>query len=144
MPRRRLREVALKVFVSRVDQPESRSNQARGGPGTGPRETFSGRKRDLSSQAQPTTPEAPTTLGGELPPDATILAHRGAPAPEALAQISEAARIHDELRARGLRIRFVTPPDGRLEIVLQGASGRPLRRLSAAETADLAAGLAAL
>jgi hypothetical protein len=102
------------------------SNQAQNGPGTGPREPFSGRKRDLSSPTQPRTED--------------IRVYRATPAPEVIAQISHAGLIHDDLAACGLRIRFDAPADGRLEILLLDDGGRHLRSLSPAETAAIATG----
>lgn len=68
-----------------------------------------------------------------------IDARRGSPDARVLDEMARAAQIHSELRARGLEIRFYSPDDGPPEVALW-KDGAPVRTLTAAQAAEIAAG----
>lgn len=119
--------------------------------------SFSGRKRSMSSPILPTTgPRAASSQPPSVPvgPDATeafarviaadlrrpISVTRGAPPPEVLDQVQAAATINEQLRERGLEVRFPDGAHGRTAIELVDRSGRTLRTLTIAQALELAAG----
>jgi hypothetical protein len=132
------------------------SEQVRGDPGTGPRQTFSRRKRNMSSPILPTespqgspppTPSAPGGGSGGVAFESELRAHEQvlagadeAPPPEVLEEIAAAGRTNEELRAAGRQVRFIQDESQNITIELRGPQGELLRTLSVAEALDLAAG----
>ncbi|MGO9490161.1 MAG: hypothetical protein ACLQBB_14190 [Solirubrobacteraceae bacterium] len=102
----------------------------------------------MSSPTHPTTAQANLpSLPGSTEIDALSLldpfaidARRGSPDDQVLAAMARAERIHGELRARGMEIRFGCPPDGPPVVALVGADGELLRTLTPAEAAEIAMG----
>ena len=145
------REARLKVFVSDVDH--TPRTEARGGPWTGPRKPFSGRKRQVNSPTppyiDPARPAPPPVgpldgLAAELSrregPGAIDIT-RSSPPEEVLEQMAHADAINQRLREQGYQISFALSPDARsLQIELRDCAGTLLRMLSPEEAVELAAG----
>jgi hypothetical protein len=115
-------EAGLKVLVRDVDH--ILRSEARGGPGNGPRQPFSGRKQTVGSP----TPQ-------------TIDISCANPPEEVLDQMAHADEINSRLRESGYQISFALSADGMsLHIELRDISGALLRILSAEEAVAIAAG----
>src|SRR6202042_2004371 len=127
------------------------SYQARGGPWTGPRKPFSGRKRKMSSPTRGMTDRglaAPRKLPNELAfelarsEDAHAVAvSRAEPPSEVLEQVLLADSIGQMLREEDRELTFSLSPENRLlGIELRNSSGELLRAVSAVEAMEIATG----
>jgi hypothetical protein len=159
-----LRRTLNKVFAKEVDH--HKRSQSRGGPWTGSRHTFSGRKRHMHSPilpnqgsfgptlpaqglSSPITPPVERDLAGNLSTFASELhasdhafgmeAPAGSPPPEVLDQMEAAGRICRQLLESGQRLRFSVEPEGGVKIELADREGI-MRAVSPAEALDIAAG----
>src|SRR6185312_1240239 len=153
-----------KVFATEVDH-QGRS-QSRGGPWTGSRHTFSGRKRNMHSPIMPTHGSSEPSLpahGLSRPIAAAGGANSGAnvssfaaelrsgehaleiedppgsPPAEVLDQMEAAGRICRQLLESGQRLRFSIEPEGGVKIELADREGK-MRAVSPTEALDIAAG----
>jgi hypothetical protein len=147
-------------FLGRTSMNVNETRHARGGPGTGPRATFSGRKRQMSS---PVTPiEAP--LGSATPPpspdrgdaarflagfsssedEISIKAIHSEPPAEVLEEVAAAAELHTEMLEDGREVRFLNDAQGKpVRIELHDRTGL-LRTLTVTEAMELVAGASEL
>ena len=72
-----------------------------------------------------------------------VSAHAAAPDPRVLEEMAGAARIHDDLAAEGLQVRFAASEDGAPQISLVDLEGNVLRPLTARAAVDIARGTTA-
>jgi hypothetical protein len=147
----------LQVSTKGVDY--EGAHKERGGPWTGPRHMFSGRKRHMSSpilpiQGAPDLPTATASAAGdaadisafvsELAASEAMLApvvSRGAPPPRVFDQIAAADRIHEWLRENGHQLRFsAAAPGERTRVELCDGEGNAVKTLSVIEAFELASG----
>ena len=90
--------------------------------------------------SSPYAPPEDAPLAGPAGTPSIDLLQDGPPA-EVLEQMARADEINSRLRAEGRQISFALSGDGcSLQIELRDTGGKLLRILSAAETAELAAG----
>ena len=74
---------------------------------------------------------------------APVCAHHGAPEPQVLREMADAARTHHDLAAEGLQVRFGASEDGGSQISIVDLEGNVLRPLTAQAAVDIARGKSA-